>query len=433
MKTCWVSLLVVAMVLGVAYSQAPPLPTPLTQFYDPNFVLSGFTSAGIGNTTSMFWYDEVYMAWKYSYSFEILQIISNDSILQPPSPAVVYSANGVCRPLLHMSNFSSFWSWLPESTYRGQVLVDNRLCDEWYLESNGQMFVYYGLSSNTSIPVRLISPFPAITSNNASNATMIFSSSLIPGPFADPEEVFYVADGCFTDGKLCDVPPDEQVVKFQAYVFHDPDDFSLINDNVADLEGDALFVCASLLRHEFSYFKLISWWELTFNTSYGQYALCNFGNCFGGNPYAVGREASASFAPNGGQCSTYPNNITGSWFSLQNVSICAQGQNIGDNGCTWQVVGRYKTINATCLFNHSFIEACITDFQSNRFPLYTANKLFLQAFENDYESENGCPPLVGPEEVLGMSDIQAAVASPKYPNKMQSLTREMLASFAKYK
>jgi hypothetical protein len=224
---------------------------------------------------------------------------------------------------------------------------------------------------------------------------MLFSSSLVPGPFPNPDGVFNVSDGCFTDGVLCDVPADEQVVNFQAYVFHEPDDFSLINDNIADLEGDTLFVCSALLSHGFTYFHSISWWELTFNSSYGQYALCNFGSCFGGNPYAVGHEAAAGFAPGGGQCSSYPNNITGNWISLQNESMCAEGQNIGDNGCTWKVVGRYalltyfdintcitplryKTINATCLLNNSFASACSTDFESKSFPLYNANKLFLQ-------------------------------------------------------
>lgn len=408
----WAVVVVVTMAVAVS-CQTPPTPVVIRQFYDPqfqgNFGISGF---GIVEQ-SEFWYDDVYQAWKAAQQENSYGFPRNITILQAPTQSY-FSINGVCREIPGSGDYQGLFSWLPYATYGGPATINNRSAEMWYFTTHNGPIVYYGDSSNTSIPVQFLFPSVPFTSTQLINFTFTFSEALVPGAIANPEDVFLVDSSCLGDGILCPVPEGESdTVSFEAFVFHPPNDFSLVNDNIADLYGDTFFVCGSVVADQFTYFELISQWKLIFNASFGQYALCNFGNCFGGNPNAVGRESAAGVGELSGQCSEYPNNITGNWISLQNVSMCAPGEPIGTNGCAWQVVGRIKTINSTCLFNHSFAEACVADFSTNRFPLENANSLFLQAFESDEESQNGCPALPGPEELFGISDIEAAISSPK--------------------
>jgi hypothetical protein len=56
--------------------------------------------------------------------------------------------------------------------------------------------------------------------------------------------------------------------------------------------GDTTFFCSAVIYGGFSYFEWISQWQMEVNSTWGQYTLCNFGSCVGGDNQLVGREAS---------------------------------------------------------------------------------------------------------------------------------------------
>jgi hypothetical protein len=76
--------------------------------------------------------------------------------------------------------------------------------------------------------------------------------------------------------------------------------------------------------------KYLSLWDVSMNSTYGQYALCNVdkeGNwaCTGGNLDSVGREAPAGLVrPAAGQCTAHPE--VGEWFSLPDQCQCSSDQ-----------------------------------------------------------------------------------------------------------
>jgi len=62
------------------------------------------------------------------------------------------------------------------------------------------------------------------------------------------------------------------------------------------------FICIAMVSGDYSYFEWISQWQLLVNTTWGEYAYCNFGTCLMGDKHLVGREAANGFgAPLAGQ------------------------------------------------------------------------------------------------------------------------------------
>jgi len=64
----------------------------------------------------------------------------------------------------------------------------------------------------------------------------------------------------------------------------------------------ANFICSALVTGSYHYFQLISQWQLLVNTTWGEYAYCNYGACKMGDTHLVGREAAGGLgAPLTGQ------------------------------------------------------------------------------------------------------------------------------------
>jgi len=135
------------------------------------------------------------------------------------------------------------------------------------------------------------------------------------------------------------------------------------------------------------------------NTTFGQYEVCNFAQCFGGAEDRIGKEASTGVGYKGNQCQ--PNLDLGNWYSLPpyDASLCPGYGNgpIGINGsiwfgCGWSVVEKVKTINGSCLIEvHDFIKVgCLADFS---FPFSAATKIWQAAFASDDPTQGGCPDI----------------------------------------
>jgi len=321
------------------------------------------------------------------------------------------------------------FSWVKYANYNGQVNISNRLCDEWVLTlPSSEVLTLDVLHSNNSIPVRAI--FPG--SSETTSPIFLFSSDLVPGPFPDDPGVLTPDPSCYGNGTICgpsqEFPNPTQVMDF--YLFHAANDFVISNTNVADLLGDTFFVCFALLSDSFPYFQWISWWNVNTNTSWGKYAFCNFGSCAGGNQWLVGREAAGSLSEDGmaGQCSDNSATV-GSWYSLEQESMCAQGAQVGDQGCAWQIVQRIKTINSSCLFdsqqNGGFENACQQGIEKG--DLSVPYQMFSAAFTSDDPNNGGCPPLDGP---FAASKDWASTSNNKHtPRNQRSIHFENFRTF----
>lgn len=427
------------MLLGIAEGVAPPPapPTVVGQFYDPEFKMSlgyGFEGGIAGDM----WYDEDYGAWKAFFNLDYFAgLQQNLTFLQAPQ-GFYYDSNDVCRLFGsggNSSGFNSFFSWLPAGTYNGLHNLTGRLVDEWVLDfHNGELILDVD-HNNNSIPVRFIVPSTTITTTSIVNFTFLWSDQLVPGAISNPDQIFEVAPSCLGQGEVCSPDPaaPNGVELLDVYVFHDANNFSLINVNVADALGDTFFVCGAVMSDQFTYFQWVSWWEISVNISYGQYQFCNFGSCMGGNKHLVGREGAEGIGEHAGQCTSGPgsaNSILGTWYSLPEEGVCDEGAEVGTNGCTWQVVGRMKTINASCLLANGFIDACQSSFHIQN--LTAANQLYLAAFQSDDPAVGGCPPLPGPEftsrAALGAFNLakSSGDVSPMESSPSQALSHAVL-------
>eukprot|EP00630_Chrysocystis_fragilis_P000470 CAMPEP_0197389940 /NCGR_PEP_ID=MMETSP1165-20131217/2061_1 /TAXON_ID=284809 /ORGANISM="Chrysocystis fragilis, Strain CCMP3189" /LENGTH=420 /DNA_ID=CAMNT_0042915393 /DNA_START=61 /DNA_END=1323 /DNA_ORIENTATION=- len=203
------------------------------------------------------------------------------------------------------------------------------------------------------------------------------------------------------DETACDHPPLCNVTVEPGvdsiYVFHPADNFEIQDQDVANILGDAFFVCEDLLEGRSSFadhdYQWITRWNLTHNQTYGQYRNCNGYDpptCLGTNTFFVGREAALGLGyPSAGQCEE--NAETGVWYSLPSGGECLNGTQPTPNTCTW-AAERIKTINSSCLFEtHDFLALCQQD---ARVPFTTAAEAFRAAFDYDDPAQGGCPELV---------------------------------------
>jgi len=54
----------------------------------------------------------------------------------------------------------------------------------------------------------------------------------------------------------------------------------------------ANFLCTAVVSGGYPYFEWVSQWQIQVNTTWGEYAFCNFGTCIMGDDHLVGREAA---------------------------------------------------------------------------------------------------------------------------------------------
>lgn len=295
--------------------------------------------------------------------------------------------SGVCHGLL--APYSPMYAWVPLSQYKGTVQIGNKTCELWALEKPNatQSMAFY-----EGVPVQIESNYygksefgPEYGWDNQTQLISSFDASSQPFP----AWLFETADSCFNpDALICS---GGGVSNLTVYRFHEPTFQGLLsNQDVGDLVGDVFFVCTeSVLTPEYQW---LSQFELSVNTSWSSYAACNGDppHCDFGSRQLVGREAALSLSSDyAGQCTT--NDDIGSWFSLPAAGECLGGSSVAP-GCSWKELQRVKTINASCLIGHGFVDACRKDAEA---PFKLAQAVFSKAFESEDVSQGGCPALSG--------------------------------------
>ena len=231
--------------------------------------------------------------------------------------------NDLCYPQPSFWRYPTF-EWLENATYGGMMVVDGFDCDVWFDETHAAAFVGdRPLQYNFSVYT-----FTFLAFENDDSSLPVFDTTT-----------------CY-DPPICDEfqLPESEIV----YLFHPKNNFDIGGQNVADLLGEASFLCESLAANQTgslsgdAQYDWLTMWRLEFtNRSVGLYENCNGYDppvCLGVNDALVGREAAMGIGkPLAGQCE--PNKLTGSWFSLPQC----------DENCPWTKMERVKTINGSCL------------------------------------------------------------------------------------
>lgn len=339
---------------------------------------------------------------KQSIALEIGKIPFNQTVMLTPD-SIFSTIAGVCRDfgaIFGGGKFSDPFSWVKYATYNRSLEVDGRQCDEWVLRlPNNTGFL--SLTNYGNVPVKLVqhilSMNPLYGEVQWSNETFVFQEFFNRAEDPFPKHFFDVNPECYTEGPICE---GGRIEEYDVYRFHEPKWTGLLADqDVGDSTGDTVYTCLNVLGSVAQQgYAWISYWKLSLNTSWGQYAFCNGDppTCVGGRNTTVGREAAMGLAADkdrAGQCST--NKKTGDWLYLAAPAECKAGAQVGDDGCAWKMERRVKTINGSCLFDDlHYAEACLADGAP---PFATATRLFEDAFKYDSVAEGGCPPLRPPE------------------------------------
>jgi len=107
-----------------------------------------------------------------------------------------------------------------------------------------------------------------------------------------------------------------------------------------------------------------------------------------------------------GQCNNSNDGI-GNWYSLDALGQCGEGESVGEDNCSWKLVGINKTITAACLQSLGFWEACAAD---EKLPFPTAVKIFQNAFLFNNSSSGGCPPVNQASTILSGTQNSPIIA-----------------------
>jgi len=238
-------------------------------------------------------------------------------------------------------------------------------------------WINFTLWANGSVPVLLTEGF----NGNETILVKLTFSNVIP---AIPSGVFTPPSICYGHGFVCE---QGNITDLLMYRFHPAGDVTIDNRNTADALGDVSFVCGAGISTPD---KHISIFMAKVNTTWGQYELCNNNECVGlADVPTVGHEAPEGVTYQGGQCNT--NEGIGNWYSFNTDFKCANEINF-DN-CAWYQLGIGKTIEAQCLLQHGFFEACKKD---GGLPYTTALNIWNTAFEFNETFQGGCPPVSSP-------------------------------------
>ncbi|CAK9006027.1 RING-type domain-containing protein [Durusdinium trenchii] len=316
--------------------------------------------------------------------------------------------------------FQDLFAWVSDpmqSTYLGESVISKRPCSLWRRRGESGAPGATVLCAAGDVPVEL----NMSVSSNVTGEVKWFNSSYQFGAVSTrvPEELLETPSSCDL-APPCE-PLDPDPVALDAYVFH-PNlsavDYNIEDQNVADLEGEALFICMDRLRfHKMAVdhnYTLISRYSLLVSPAYGQYPLCNGypdtvpqgPRCVGGDGRLVGREAPFFAGDGESRCST--SSPVGFWLGVPSGGRCSAGQRpsrtAAQGGCTWSLEARRKTIRQTCLFHHNFFELCDADFAERRGFRRSAAAL-RRAFASDETARGGCADVGGPE----VKEVEATV------------------------
>jgi len=293
----------------------------------------------------------------------------------------------------------------------GPHVVAGHSCDLWRFRF-GSKTLNQTLCADGNIPVELV-----ISINNSSGTTV----KKLLASYQFSQVTSQVDQTLLEKPSICDslAPPCENgrdvgPVTVDAYVFHpgiSAVDYNIEDQNVADLRGDALFICMDCLQNQSSFidhnYTRISRYTLQMSPAFGQYALCNGypdtvppgPECLGGDPRLVGKEAPFFAGDGESRCSA--DSSIGFWYGLPKAGHCSAGEvpkkGAWESGCTWSILKRHKTIKQTCLLNdHHYLTFCQADFKEGKgFPRSEA--ALLAAFSSEDPSKGGCADIGGPD------------------------------------
>jgi len=330
------------------------------------------------------------------------------------------SSQRICRSFSGFSRapgFHDMFSWASNpllSEFLGSHSVAGRQCTLWKFRL-GLGLVHQTLCADGNAPVELNISLAGHTKVSGYSMSFRFEKLEAQGSDVDPELLDKPGE-CETVAPACSNGRGEGPLALDAYVFHpgmSAIDYDLGDQNVADLTGDAVFICADRMQNNSASsfidhnYTRISRYSLLVAPAYGQYAACNGypdtsppgPTCFGGDTRLVGREAPL-FAGDGElRCAS--KSPIGFWYGLPKAGRCMKGRAPGldawKSGCTWSVLKRLKTIDQKCLLDdHSFVRQCFEDVQEGKgFPRSTA--ALAAAFSSEDASKGGCPDLGGPD------------------------------------
>lgn len=380
----------------------------------------------MGNSNSTFAYD----ASKRIIVFNMTSPNPVAPNLDPPlvSQSLVYQAThtwmlqggseeGVCRQFV-ANGFHDMFAWAGNpllSAYGGQEEIRGRPCTRWRLRfSRPNQGI--SLCADGDIPVQLEFQFQ----RRGKTAWMALEFGPITAGDSVDRAVFEKPPQCETLAPACKAA--ERTVDLEAYVFHpgmSVGDYDLAGQDVADLLGDAAFICidrtqsntSSWVDHNYT---RISRYVVQVSPAYGQYALCNgYADtsppgpvCFGGDEHLVGREAPSGTGDGSLRCAA--ESPVGWWYSLPKKGQCPHGKS-PDGECSWSVTKRLKTVEQACLLEqHRYVSRCEADIAEGK-GFHRSAAALKAAFDSEDLEQGGCPDIGGPAVRVGAVDLPTTV------------------------
>lgn len=323
--------------------------------------------------------------------------------------------DAICRSFGRGIGFHDQFSWAANpllSAFEGAETVHGRPCNRWRLRAPA-VATQISLCADGDEPVQLSIKSP-MTQGQFFNLT--YGELTAVGPAVDPS-LFVVPSACDGPAPPCAAARGLGPREVEVYVFHpgmSAVDYDIADQNVADLDGDALFICSDALQPQRNSsfvdhnYTRISRYTLLVSPAFGQYGLCNGYPdtappgpiCLGGDARLVGREAPL-FAGDG-ELRCAAESPIGFWYSLPRSGQCPPGQSPGANawreGCTWSVQKRLKTVDQNCLLKkHRLPDKCVMDLTTGKGFGSSAQALGL-AFASENVSAGGCPDIGGPPQ-----------------------------------
>jgi len=300
-------------------------------------------------------------------------------------------SNGRCASD-NTSAFTDPFAWLAVATFGGTVTLapqfHSRTCN-WWNFSVANVTLAMCMQKNDTVPV-------LYAVDQAGLLEWIYFGEDFAAT-QPPAEDFDLPRTCFEKAPLCD---GGAVVELDAFVFHPQNQFDLINEDVADILGDTVFICVDANNTQLDHYAWISRYTLQVWSGWGEYAQCNrpqpneTGICIGKEVFSVGVEAPYGIKDKCGQCTK--NDDVGNWYSLPTAGLCSSAtQQLGPDPtrghCSWRVLKRLKTIDGLCLLKtNGMLTACQNEFN---YPFAHPSAILLQSFESDDPSQGGCPPI----------------------------------------
>jgi hypothetical protein len=301
--------------------------------------------------------------------------------------------NGRCAEI-NGTVFGDPFGWLVLAKFSGTVTLGpeyhSRTCNFWnFSVPTENVSLALCLESNDTIPVLW-----TIEEQGLLEFLYFYQDF---SPIQPPAEDFILPKNCFEKAPLC---AGGAVVEVDSFVFHPQNQFDLINEDVADLLGDTVFICVDFNNTGFDHYAWVSRYTLQMWSGWGEYALCNrpspneTGVCVGKETFSVGREAAYGIKDQCGQCTN--NDDVGNWYSLPTAGLCnSDSQPLGPDAskgqCSWRVLKRLKTIDGVCLLKtNGMASSCSQEFD---YPFAQSRAILLQSFESDDPSQGGCPPI----------------------------------------